>query len=152
MKGLGSWNVGDVQIHGQLPPPLVWYGPPLALTPSAFGEDWTGGNVRSDRLPANTNVFLHCLYSTLLQNILQPWILPHMQPQVYFINREPVFLGFFPPSLSDFSFLFLKFASKSYFSLPSSCSHLILTTIPLHWQARQSKSAIYNDRDNSKQI
>ncbi len=78
MKGLGSWNVGDVQIHGQLPPPLVWYSPPPAITPSAFGKDRTGCNVRSNRLPANADVLLHCLHSTLLQNIHQPWILPHI--------------------------------------------------------------------------
>jgi hypothetical protein len=78
MEGLGSWNVGDIQIHGQLPPPLVWYGPPPALTPSAFGEDRAGRNVHSDRLPANADILLHRLHSTLLQNIHQPWILPHI--------------------------------------------------------------------------
>jgi hypothetical protein len=78
MKGLGSWNLGYIQIHGQLPPPLVWYGPPPALTPSAFGEDQTGRNVRSNRLPANMDVLLHRLHSTLLQNIHRPWILPHI--------------------------------------------------------------------------
>ncbi len=46
-----------IQIHGQLPPPLVWYGPPLALIPSAFGEDQTGCNVQSDRLPSNGDIF-----------------------------------------------------------------------------------------------
>jgi hypothetical protein len=78
MKGIGSWYVGDVQIHGQLPPPLVWYGPPPALTPSAFGKDRVGHNVRSNRLPANADVLLHRLHSTLLQNIHQLWVLPHI--------------------------------------------------------------------------
>jgi hypothetical protein len=71
-------DVRDVQIHGQLPPPLVWCGSLLVLTLSAFGEDRTGRNIRSDRLPSNGNILLHRLHPTLLQNILQPRVNPHI--------------------------------------------------------------------------
>jgi hypothetical protein len=78
MEGLGSWIIGDIQIHGQLPPPLVWYGPPPVLLPSAFSEDWTAHHLHSNHLPMGMDVLLHHLHSALLQNILRPWILPHI--------------------------------------------------------------------------
>ncbi len=53
-EGLWSWNARDVQIYGQLPPPLVWYSPPLALTLSAFDKDWMGCNVRANKTILHT--------------------------------------------------------------------------------------------------
>jgi hypothetical protein len=50
---------------------------PPSCAQSAFGEDWTGRNVCSDRLPSNGDAFLHRLHPAHLQNILRPWVDPY---------------------------------------------------------------------------
>ncbi len=88
---------------------------------------------------------VHVVLVTSPQRVCIEW-----QVHAYAIKGAPVFLGFFPPPFLAFSFLFLKFASKSFFALVSFYSHLSLTMVPPHWHVRQSKSSTYIDREKRK--